>query len=234
MIGTLQEMSAVDLVQITCVERQTARLVLTFGRGRGEIWFEEGWIVHAETGGLTGKPALFELLAWDRGDFELELGLQTAERTVHQSHSLLLLEAAEHVDRTRLAGPDVDRVVAELDALEHFGDGAPPRHDGPSLARLVDLPEVTGGVLVDGEGQVLAARTTLAPAEVAAMTVLVGDAARQLGAALGLGAPRHAAVECAGRGALLVLPARERWVTLALAETAATDLVARQAEGALR
>lgn len=230
MIGTLEEMSAVDLVQVACVERQTARLALGSGDARGEVWFEDGHVVHAQLGRLHGKPALFEMLGWERGAFDLSVGIRTPLRTIDQSHSLLLLEAAEHIDRSRLAGPDVGRATGERHGL----DGRAAPREANALASLAALADVEGVVLLDAGGRLLAGQGVRAPEQVAALALLVATTGDATGKDLGIGTLRNALVETEDRRRIVVVGGMGGWAALTLGEAAAPEAVAEQARAVLR
>jgi hypothetical protein len=43
---------------------------VAFGRRSGTLMFEQGRLVHASTGKLTGEEAFFEMACWSGGTFE--------------------------------------------------------------------------------------------------------------------------------------------------------------------
>jgi len=69
--GYLEAMNLVSLVQLFEVERRTTRLVLTRAGERGEIVFVDGKITQAVQGARRGKAAVYKLLAWQEGTFEM-------------------------------------------------------------------------------------------------------------------------------------------------------------------
>jgi response regulator RpfG family c-di-GMP phosphodiesterase len=99
--GTLQEMGITDILQILNMGMKTARVILQRKKDSGEIFLENGNIVHARLANLTGKEALFELIGWDWGDFRILHG-QTADTvSVTTETGPLLLEAAITFDERR-------------------------------------------------------------------------------------------------------------------------------------
>lgn len=69
--GQLQALNLLSLIQMFETERRTARLLLTRGEGRGEIVFVEGRITRAAQGNRQGKAAVYQLLTWQEGTFQM-------------------------------------------------------------------------------------------------------------------------------------------------------------------
>jgi hypothetical protein len=63
MSGSITEMSLVDLIQLACMERYTARLTVVKGNENARTFFANGEIVHAEVGNKTGSEALYEIVS---------------------------------------------------------------------------------------------------------------------------------------------------------------------------
>jgi CheY-like chemotaxis protein len=103
--GNLRDMSLTSVVQITCTDMKSARLVLRkpnsmpSGGGReGVIFFENGQIVHAAAGSLRGAEAIYELLGWDEGSFQIESNVVAPRQTVTVPWTQLLLEGVRKLD----------------------------------------------------------------------------------------------------------------------------------------
>ncbi len=74
--GTLSDLLVVDLCQLINVGQKTGTIELTFEDGsRGEIVFNQGEMVDARSGRLTGREAFFSLIGRDRGSFNFVSGL---------------------------------------------------------------------------------------------------------------------------------------------------------------
>jgi DNA-binding response OmpR family regulator len=112
--GRLSEVGVIDLLQTMEVNRRSGIIHLgTRDWGRAAVTFREGRPVNAEAGRLRGREALYRLLSWDDGFFEVELrpvrGRDLVERTVPAllAEGILRLE-----ERTRLLAqlPPLDTV----------------------------------------------------------------------------------------------------------------------------
>jgi uncharacterized protein (TIGR02266 family) len=69
--GQLQTTNLAALVRLLEAERRTTRLLLTRGEERGEIVFGDGHIARAIQGPRRGEAAVYELLAWQDGSFQM-------------------------------------------------------------------------------------------------------------------------------------------------------------------
>jgi uncharacterized protein (TIGR02266 family) len=117
--GHLQVMNLPSLVQLLESERRTARLVMTRGNERGEIIFSEGRISQASQGPRQGAPAVYQLLAWQEGAFQLaphDSGAPVGGQ-VSGPNQKLLMEGLRRLDelpalRAGLPGPKVPLEVS--------------------------------------------------------------------------------------------------------------------------
>lgn len=94
----MQSKSLVDLVQLECLSRNSSVLRIINGALEGKIWINEGDIVDAITGDLTGEPAFKEIFSWRKGSFEIYPPDPNRARTIHTSHHALLLDTAQTMD----------------------------------------------------------------------------------------------------------------------------------------
>jgi hypothetical protein len=96
--GSLSDMALPDLVQILHHGRKGGRLKVKSGSQHGEVHFQDGRIVHAIAGEMTGQEAFYELLALSEGTFALEPGFQPTEDTIQMSADMLVLEGLRRLD----------------------------------------------------------------------------------------------------------------------------------------
>ena len=69
--GSLAAMSLPALIRSFEAERRTARLLLTRAGERGELLFRDGRITHAVLGARQGEAAVYQLMSWTDGTFEM-------------------------------------------------------------------------------------------------------------------------------------------------------------------
>ena len=98
--GDLQTMSLASIIQINCEERNQAQLTLNYRGKVGDIYFNEGEVIHAEGGDFSGDEAIYSLLSWEDGSFRLKMGAEPGNRTIHKGWSSLLLEGMRRIDES--------------------------------------------------------------------------------------------------------------------------------------
>jgi len=100
MRGNLKVMSLPNLLQLLEMERKTGVLTLTRGEEQGFLYLHEGRIVSAILGRLRGEAAVYRLLSWEEGAFELDpsapIGPPKAQVTA--STQQLIMEGMQRKD----------------------------------------------------------------------------------------------------------------------------------------
>ncbi|MBZ5671318.1 MAG: DUF4388 domain-containing protein [Acidobacteriia bacterium] len=96
--GRLTEISLVDWVQTLDQGRKTCALMLRSGGEEGTLYFRDGQVTHAICGGLTGDPAVFKVLTWTDGDWEVDFQKISRERTTTMSTQGLMMEGLRLLD----------------------------------------------------------------------------------------------------------------------------------------
>jgi len=113
MQGRLEVMGLPNLVQVLEAERRSGTVRLAVEGRRGEILFLEGRIAYAVQGPRQGEAAVYAMLAWDKGDFELELttGKGPEGAQVVRPNQSLLMEGVRRLDEL----PALRKALAALD-----------------------------------------------------------------------------------------------------------------------
>ncbi len=113
MRGRLEVMGLPNIFQVLEAERRTGTLRLTRDGRRGEILFLEGRVAYAVEGERQGEAAVYRMLAWNTGDFELEQtsGSGPASAQITRSNQSLLVEGMRRLDelpslRQAIGAPD--------------------------------------------------------------------------------------------------------------------------------
>jgi pSer/pThr/pTyr-binding forkhead associated (FHA) protein len=100
--GDLSEIPADALLQLLEMGRKTGLLELTSPDGKGRIWIEQGYPIHAETEKALGFDAALAIVLNQQGRFRFDPQSSTAERTITASVTELLLEASRLQDEGEL------------------------------------------------------------------------------------------------------------------------------------
>ena len=105
LVGNLRDLKLANLIQLNCMEKNTAKLTIEHAGKYGTIYFQSGQIVHAEYDPEIGEKAIYRLLALNEGKFKVESGVRPPTVTVVASWSNLLLEGMHQLD-TRMSAED--------------------------------------------------------------------------------------------------------------------------------
>jgi hypothetical protein len=119
--GTLAELHLPDIIQLISVSGKTGVFHLTNGALAGEIYLNDGKIVHAQLDEVSGEEAVYALAIWSQGDFRFDPGVAIELRTITKSNTNLLMEAARRLDEWRVLSkkvPSTD-LVPEFVVQEH-------------------------------------------------------------------------------------------------------------------
>jgi hypothetical protein len=98
-IGTLREMTLCDVVQSLEFAGKTAEIMLRpKNNAGGVVYLENGQVVYARTGSLTGDEAFFELAEETRGAFLIRFHAEAPTRNIFMPTGFLLLEVVRRRD----------------------------------------------------------------------------------------------------------------------------------------
>jgi CheY-like chemotaxis protein len=98
--GSLAQMNVLDLLQSLDMGRKTCALILTNNAEKCLMFFTDGQINHAQYDKLKGDEAVYKVLGWTGGNFEIDFKGSSQEQTVTQSTQGLLLEGLRLLDES--------------------------------------------------------------------------------------------------------------------------------------
>jgi hypothetical protein len=98
--GRLEEMSMIDLMQSLEMGQKSCRLVVKKGAESGELYFSAGQCRDAKSGKVEGDDAVYRVLLWTEGEFEIDFGAANASNrtTTTRNTTGLLMEAMRLMD----------------------------------------------------------------------------------------------------------------------------------------
>jgi CheY-like chemotaxis protein len=117
--GAAIEIELFDYVQMIALSGRDKLIRVRTPSGEGIIWFEHGDMVHCQYEQHKGEPAFYKLLAVGRGGFREEFYRDPPTRTIMQSSTHLLMEAARQMDEGTL-GQDAGAPAAPIDDDSSF------------------------------------------------------------------------------------------------------------------
>ena len=158
-VGQVIDLQLVDIIQIGCLGKFTMAIHVSRGDDDGDIFIEDGDIVHAEVANLEGEEALYTVLGWKEGKFVSKTGMTPPKKTISARWEHLLLEGMKRSDDAAVSeDAESDLILQEVDqAFEDFGKEIERKEilEGV-LRRLTHIDGYKGGVWVDEKGEIVA------------------------------------------------------------------------------
>jgi len=102
--GNLSQMNVIDLMQSLEMGRKSCRLTLTNAGEKCDVFFAEGQVKHATYGSLVGDEAVFKVLRWTGGNFQLDFEGKTDKETTQLNTQGLLMEGLRLLDESQREG----------------------------------------------------------------------------------------------------------------------------------
>jgi CheY-like chemotaxis protein len=99
--GSLSQMNVIDLVQSLEMGRKSCLLTLTNRSDKCEIFFNQGQANHATYGPITGDEAVFKVLRWTEGNFQIDFNGKSAQETTSLNTQGLLMEGLRLLDEAQ-------------------------------------------------------------------------------------------------------------------------------------
>jgi CheY-like chemotaxis protein len=135
--GRVQDMPVVDVIQTIEISRKSGVIQFVGDRGRqAAIYFRDGRVIDAEAGALQGEDAVYRLLTWSEGEFEVVFRTVRRREVITVSSQGLLMEGMRRLD-------EWSRLFEQLPPLTHRFEV-----DTIELAgRLGDVPDDNNRIL---------------------------------------------------------------------------------------
>ncbi len=104
--GTLAQMSIMDLLQSLEMGHKNCELILTNNGDRCDMYFADGQINHAVYGNVTGDEAVYKVLSWTTGNFQIDFNGSSDKTTTTRSTQGLLMEGLRLIDEANKEGEE--------------------------------------------------------------------------------------------------------------------------------
>ena len=103
--GRLDQLNLADLIESFGVERKTGVLTLSNGMKTGQVYFRDGAVVNASLGHLKQEPAVYQMLTWSQGYFNMVFKEIDVPDDISVSNLGLLLHGIKRLElREKLIG----------------------------------------------------------------------------------------------------------------------------------
>jgi CheY-like chemotaxis protein len=99
--GNLSQMNVIDLVQSLEMGRKSCLLTMTKGDDKCQIYFNQGQAKHASYGSITGDEAVFKVLRWTEGNFQIDFNGKSSQETTTLNTQGLLMEGLRLLDEAQ-------------------------------------------------------------------------------------------------------------------------------------
>jgi CheY-like chemotaxis protein len=140
--GNLNDMGVVDIIQTIDISRKSGVIHMSREDDKGEIYFREGKVIDAQTANRTGADAVYRMLVWSGGSFEIEFKNLKREDRIALSTQGLLMEGMRRLD-------EWGRLLEQLPPLSAVFDV-----DDEMLAeRLGEIPDEINDLLKNFDGK---------------------------------------------------------------------------------
>jgi predicted regulator of Ras-like GTPase activity (Roadblock/LC7/MglB family) len=221
--GAVAGLSLTDVIQLKKHNRYTGCITVEYDGQKGVIYFIDGEIIHAELGEETGEEAIYRIIKWPGGIFNIQPEITTNVCTIHYRTDFLLLEALRRMDE---------------ESAGTFGSGGaagpavtPRRTMSKVAARLLDIEAVTYAVLLDKEGNPLQDNSIEAVA-LAAKGFFLATVGNRFGDLMGLGEVKASAVQTKNYH-LLMYDSKQHYLSIAVKPDSNLDSIEREIKAAL-
>ena len=141
--GNLSQMNVIDLMQSLEMGRKSCQLSLSNEGEKCEVFFVEGQVKHATYGSLVGDPAVFKVLRWTGGNFQLDFEGKTNKETTQLNTQGLLMEGLRLLDESNREGGEPEPAAAAQPEPA-------PVASSPASAQPRPRKEEEDDVLLDG------------------------------------------------------------------------------------
>lgn len=159
--GVLRRVGLQDVIQMECLARNSSVLEISTTRLTGQVFIEEGQIIHAQVGDFVGEDAFNNLLSFSGGQFNLKPFSEPPTRSISGPWEFLVMEAARKTDEAKgdaatasppaadpLAGAEARELIAASVSAAAAGESTPPPGT-PTRPRVEEL------LICSAEGVVL-------------------------------------------------------------------------------
>ncbi|MDZ7844440.1 MAG: DUF4388 domain-containing protein [Anaerolineales bacterium] len=111
--GNLSQLPLLDILKVLSSSRRSGRLELEHDGKTGEVYLQDGNLVHAVTGSQMGEAAVYSLMAWVEGDLRFFPEADAPEESISLTTEQMLLEAGRRAEQWE----DIKKVVPTTDMV---------------------------------------------------------------------------------------------------------------------
>lgn len=99
--GLIKNLKIADIIQLNNMVRQTGLLKIQSDGKEGKVYFEDGAVIHAETRNCTGEDAVYQIMGWEAGNFEMLEQVGPEIRTISKEWEFMMFEFYRRREMTK-------------------------------------------------------------------------------------------------------------------------------------
>jgi predicted regulator of Ras-like GTPase activity (Roadblock/LC7/MglB family) len=203
--GAVAGFSLTDVIQLKGHNKYTGAISVEYENSQGIFYFVDGEIIHAVQGDESGEQAIYEIIKWPGGTFNIHPEMTSNVCTIHCRTDFLLLEALRRLDEENAGAIPNKSATPPV---------TPRRTMSKIAARLQEINNVTYAVLLDKQGNPVQA-TSIEAVALAAKGVFMAKTGSSIGNLMGLGEIKAAAVHTTNYH-LLMYDSKQHYLSIAV------------------
>ena len=108
---TQSESGLAEILQAVCTAHRTGQLTFRSAGSYGYVFLQQGQVLHAVCGTVESDEAVYQMLAWPPGVYQLNEDILPHHRTITSTWEQLLFEGASRLDAGVVTLPNVEPVT---------------------------------------------------------------------------------------------------------------------------
>lgn len=204
--GAVAGLSLTDVIQLKGHNKYTGAISVEYGEHQGVIYFVDGEIIHAVLGEESGEQAIYAIIKWPGGTFNIHPEMTSNVCTIHYRTDFLLLEALRRLDEEN---------AGSAPGSKSAGPSVTPRRTMSKIAaRLQEINNITYAVLLDKLGAPVQ-DTSIEAVALAGKGLFLAKTGGAIGELMGLGDIKAAAVHTNDYN-LLLYDSKQHYLSIAV------------------
>lgn len=151
--GEISSQSLVDIIQFYIQNQSIVKIDINSSNLIGELWINNGQIIHASTKNNFGIDAFYEILGWQYGKFKIYLNQVSDIKSINKIWTELILEYYVLIDENKIEESSLESDYSELETQENnirkSNSSSTFRSVKEKIKTIMDLDGVLAASIVD-------------------------------------------------------------------------------------
>lgn len=149
--GNLEQLPLIDILRMLSSSERTGRLDLEQIGNSGEIYLDQGSLVHAATANQIGEQAVYTMMGWMDGEFSFAPDVDAPEESIELATEQILLEAARKMEEWK----DIKEMIPSSDVVFKISPSGSPETVSLQPREWQVLAQVNGERSVEDLARIL-------------------------------------------------------------------------------